>query len=57
MRRHDAGAVFGRPDKAADLIGASRRFLVSQTRHPSGDDRRDSLDLPALLEHLRSAGR
>lgn len=44
-----------RLDKVADLIGASRRILVSQTRRPAGDERRASLDLPSLLELLRSA--
>jgi hypothetical protein len=39
-------------DKAAALIGASRRFLVSQTPRPSGDDRRASFNLPALLALL-----
>ena len=42
-----------RLDKTADLIKASRRFLVSQTRQPSGDERRISCDLPAFLDHLR----
>jgi hypothetical protein len=47
---------FRRLEKAADLIGATRRFLVSQTHQLTGDDRRASLDLPAFLEHLRSPG-
>jgi hypothetical protein len=41
-----------RMDRAADLIGATRRILVSQTRRPSGDERRASSDLPMLLELL-----
>lgn len=38
-----------------DLIGADRRYLVSQTRQPSGDDCRISLDLPTFPTHLRSS--
>jgi hypothetical protein len=45
-----------RLDRAADLIDADRRFLVSQTASPSGDERRASLDLPGLLERLQRAG-
>jgi len=48
-------ADMDRLDKAADMIGASRRFLVSQTRRPTGDNQRASCDLPALLERLRHA--
>jgi hypothetical protein len=43
----------GRLDKAADMIGAKRRFLVSQTSRSSGDERRVSCNLPAFLEYLR----
>jgi len=39
-----------RLDQVADLVGATRRFLVSQTAAPSGDERRASLDVPSLLE-------
>lgn len=42
-----------RLDRAADLIRASRRFLVSQTARDSGDERRLSCSLPTFLEHLR----
>jgi predicted AAA+ superfamily ATPase len=45
--------AFKRLEKAADLIGAERRFLVSQTQQPSGDDRRASHNLPTFLTHLR----
>ncbi len=45
-----------RLNKVADLIGASRRLLVSQTRRPAGDDRRASLNLPTFLGLLRSVG-
>jgi predicted AAA+ superfamily ATPase len=41
-----------RLDKAADLVNASRRFLVSQTARPSGDDHRLSCNLSAFLELL-----
>jgi len=45
-----------RLDKTADMIKASRRFLVSQTRRPSGSGRRISCDLPSFLDHLRENG-
>lgn len=45
---------FAKLQKSADLIGASRRFLVSQTHQPSGDDHRGSVDLPAFLALLPS---
>ena len=41
-----------RLDKTADMIGASRRFLVSKTDRPAGDEKRASCDLAALLERL-----
>jgi len=44
---------FERLDRAADLIGASRRLLVCQTRHPTGDDRRAVVDLAGLLARLQ----
>lgn len=46
---------FRRLERTADLIGATRRFLVSQTQQPSGDDRRASLNLPTFLTQLRSS--
>ena len=45
-------ADLSRLDKAADMVGASRRFLISQTSRPAGDERRASLDLPSFLERL-----
>jgi predicted AAA+ superfamily ATPase len=39
--------------KVADLIGASRCFLVSRTPRASGDKRRTSCNLPTFLAHLR----
>ncbi len=45
-------ADLARLDKAADMIGAARRFLVSQTARPAGDDRRASLDLASFLLQL-----
>ncbi|MBW1699681.1 MAG: ATP-binding protein [Deltaproteobacteria bacterium] len=42
-----------RLNRVADLIEASRRFLVSQTRKPAGNERCLSCDLPTFLEHLR----
>jgi predicted AAA+ superfamily ATPase len=41
-----------RLDKAADMISASRRFLISQTGRSSGEDDRISCNLPAFLKHL-----
>ncbi len=40
-------------DKVADMIGASRRFLVSQTKRSAGNDKRASCNLPGLLKRLR----
>ncbi len=45
-----------RLDKAADIVGASRRFLVSQTRRSSGDERRVSCNLSSFLARLRESG-
>jgi len=44
-----------RMEKAADLISASRRFLISQVQQSSGDVRRLSCDLPTFLDCLRKA--
>ena len=44
-----------RPDRAADMIGASRRYLVSKTRRTTGDDVRASCDLDAMIERLRNS--
>ncbi len=46
-------ADMARLDKAAEMIGASRRYLVSQTRRTAGDDRRASCTLSWLVERLR----
>jgi len=45
-----------RLDKTADMIKASRRFLVSQTLRSSGGGRRISCNLPSFLDHLRNTG-
>jgi predicted AAA+ superfamily ATPase len=42
-----------RMEKAADLIGASRRFLVSQVARSTGDEKRASCNLSGLIERLR----
>jgi uncharacterized protein len=42
-----------RLDKVADMIGVTRRFLVSQTARSAGDDHRASCNLPGLLKRLR----
>lgn len=41
-----------RLNTTADMIKASRRFLISQTGKPSDDGRRISCDLPSFLEYL-----
>jgi len=41
-----------RLNKTADMIGAKRRFLVSQTKTVTGDERCASVNLPALIERL-----
>ena len=41
-----------RLDKAAEMIEASRRFLISHTPRSSGNDRRRSCNLPSFLDHL-----
>jgi predicted AAA+ superfamily ATPase len=46
-------ADMDRLDKAADLIGASRRVLVSRTSRVAGDDKRVSCDLPTLSARLQ----
>ncbi len=46
-------ATMRRLDTTADLIGASRRYLVCQVREASGDDRRRVCDLPTFLADLR----
>jgi predicted AAA+ superfamily ATPase len=43
-----------RLDATADMIGATRRFLVSQTSRSHGDKRRASCNLSSFLEYLRS---
>jgi predicted AAA+ superfamily ATPase len=45
-----------RLDKTADMIKASRRFLISQTLRSSGDNHRISCNLPSFLDHLRHTG-
>jgi len=46
-------ADMNRLNKAADMIGAARRFLISQTPRPAGDEHRASMDLPSFLDRLR----
>lgn len=40
-------------EKTAGLIGATRCFLVSQTRKQIGNDKRASCNLPGLIERIR----
>jgi len=42
-----------RLDTAADMIGATRRFLVSQTTRSSGNELRTSCNLETFLQHLQ----
>jgi len=46
-------ADMARLDKAADLIGASRRILVSQAARTTGDDKRASCNLSGFIERIR----
>jgi len=46
-------ADMDRLGKTADMIGASRRFLVSQTGKVIGDGDRVSCNLPWLLTHIQ----
>jgi len=39
-------------DKTADMIKASRRFLISQIKQSSGDKKRVSCNLPDFLDYL-----
>jgi predicted AAA+ superfamily ATPase len=48
-------ADLNRLDRTADLIDATRRFLVTQTSKPAGDEYRASCNLPALVERLDRA--
>ena len=45
-----------RLNETADMINATRCFLVSQTRRPSGDQRRTSCNLSSFLKHLSEIG-
>lgn len=47
-------ADMDRLNKTADLIAATRRFLVSQTSKTTGNGVRISCNLPWLIDHLRS---
>src|SRR5437867_2082797 len=46
-------ADMDRLERTADMIGASRRFLVSQTSRTTGNKRASSCDLLAFIEQLR----
>ncbi|MFA4948170.1 MAG: DUF4143 domain-containing protein, partial [Candidatus Krumholzibacteriia bacterium] len=46
-------ADMARLDRTADLIGASRRFLVSQVERSSGNPERASCNLLGFIERLR----
>lgn len=49
-------AAMERLDRAAELVGATRRMLVTRTSRPSGDDRRASVDLASLMKMLGKLG-
>ena len=46
-------ADMSRLDKTADMIGASRRILVSHVRRSTGNDERVSCNLSGLIKRLR----
>ena len=48
-------ADLDRLNRTADLIDATRRFLVTQTSRPSGDEYRASCNLPAFIDTLERA--
>ncbi len=48
-------ADVARLEKTADLIGATRCFLFSDTRKPIGNDKRVSCNLAGLIELIRQA--
>ena len=53
LARAMEGAYFmARLNTTANMINASRRFLVSQTRRPSDDGRRVSCNLSSFLDYL-----
>ncbi len=41
-------------EKTADMLGASRRFLVTMSKNVEGDDKRCSCDLPWLLQWIEA---
>jgi hypothetical protein len=45
-----------RLDRCAEMIGASRRYIVSQVSEVAGDERRASLNLAAFLDQIGAAG-
>jgi len=49
-----APADMDRLNRTADLIGATRRYLVTRTTRPSGDDRRASCNLESLVDTLNA---
>jgi hypothetical protein len=46
-------ADMGRLDRLADLVGATRRWLITQAPSAVGDERRAAADLGWALERLR----
>ncbi|RMH19822.1 MAG: ATP-binding protein [Acidobacteria bacterium] len=46
-------ADLSRLDKVADLVGATRRWLITQTPRSAGDERRAAADLGWAIERLR----
>jgi hypothetical protein len=51
-----SAADFQRLNHAADLIKAKRRFLISTTRHTSGEGDRVSCNLGSFLKYLTDLG-
>ncbi len=48
-----SGADMNRLNKTADMVGASQRFLVSQTSRVISDGRSTSCNLASFIEHLQ----
>jgi hypothetical protein len=45
-----------RLDRAADLVGATRRWLITRSITALGDERRGAADLGWAIERLRESG-
>lgn len=48
-------ADMDRLNRTSDMIGANRRFLVTRTSRPAGDEHRASCNLSSLIERLQAS--